>query len=105
MSVMELNLENFDSTIAKGIVLVDFWAPWCGPCRMLGPIIEEIGNNADGFVVGKLNVDDNPDIAEKYDVRSIPTIIIFNKGQIVHTSAGLMTKAALLQKIDIIKQS
>jgi thioredoxin 1 len=105
MSVMELNSENFAKTIAKGIVLVDFWAAWCGPCRMLGPTIEEIGNNADGFVVGKVNVDENPEIAEKYDIRSIPTVIIFKDGKIAESSTGLATKAALMQKIELHKKS
>jgi thioredoxin 1 len=103
MSVMELNMKNFDDTTSKGVVLVDFWAPWCGPCRMLGPTIEEISNNADGFIVGKLNVDENPDIAEKYDIRSIPTILIFKNGQVAETNVGLVTKTALLQKIEKIK--
>jgi thioredoxin 1 len=105
MSVMELNLENFDKIIAKDVVLVDFWAPWCGPCRMLGPTIEDLGNNANGFIVGKLNVDENPEIAEKYDIQSIPTIMIFKNGQIADTSAGVMNKAALLQKIEMVKNN
>jgi thioredoxin 1 len=105
MSVMELNVANFDETTAKGVVLVDFWAPWCGPCRMLGPTIEELSNSADGYVVGKLNVDDNPDIAEKFDIRSIPTIMIFKNGQVAETMVGLASKTVLLQKIELHKNN
>ncbi len=105
MPLLELTTNNFDDTIKKGVVLVDYWAPWCGPCRMLGPTIEDIASTAEGFSVGKLNVDENPEIAEKYDIRSIPTVIIFKDGQVAHMSVGLATKAALLQKIEALKNS
>lgn len=87
---------NFSAEVlsSKEPVLVDFWATWCGPCRMQGPIIEQMA--AEGYNVGKLDVDENPDIARRYNVMSIPTLILFRDGQEVQRFVGLQTKDRLV---------
>jgi thioredoxin 1 len=82
-------------------VLVDFWAEWCGPCRMIGPVVEEIHREYDGrAVVGKLNVDHNPDISAQYGIRGIPTILVFKNGQLVDRIVGAVAKNTLTQKLE-----
>lgn len=86
---------------AKGVAVVDFWAEWCGPCRMITPIIEELAKDFDGkATVGKLNVDSNPQVSMKYGVRSIPTILILKDGEVVDKQVGVTTKQALEAKIN-----
>jgi thioredoxin 1 len=86
---------NFNQETTEGLALVDFWAPWCGPCRMVGPVIEELSKDYEGKIkVGKLNVDDNQETAMKYRVMSIPTVILFKDGQPVETMVGAMPKSA-----------
>ncbi len=94
---------NFSSEVLEKDVLavVDFWAEWCGPCRMITPIIEELANDFDGkALVGKLNVDHNPEVAMKYGVRSIPTILFVKNGEVVDKQVGATSKAALEEKIN-----
>ena len=95
--------QNFDSEILKSDkpVLVDLWAPWCGPCRMQDPIVEEVANELDGKVkVGKLNVDENPSIAQKYMIMSIPTLMIFKSGTVVKQFIGVQSKETLLGELN-----
>ncbi|MEZ4971842.1 MAG: thioredoxin [Cyclobacteriaceae bacterium] len=98
---LELNDSNFEETI-KGDkpVLVDFWAEWCGPCKMIGPVVEELAGDYEGkAVVAKLNVDENPEVAGKYGIRSIPTLLVFKGGQIVDKQIGAVPKSVLAQKL------
>ena len=100
---LELTDSNFASKAlqAQKVAVVDFWAVWCGPCRAIAPIIEEIsGEYGDNVVFGKLDVDNNPEVTTQYNIRIIPTILIFKDGQLVDRQVGLTTKAVLKQKID-----
>ncbi len=100
---LELTDSNFEVEALNSDkpVMVDFWAEWCGPCRMVGPIVEEVANEyADKAVVGKLNVDNNPGVAQKYGIRSIPTILFFKNGEIVDRQVGAVPKAALVKKLE-----
>lgn len=99
MSVTELNNSNFESEVLKADlpVLVDFWAPWCAPCRMLSPVVEEIAaEKAGSLKVCKLNIDDNPELASRYGVMSIPTLIVFKNGEGAATSVGVQPKEKIL---------
>lgn len=99
-SIITLTTENFGSETAKGIVLVDFWATWCMPCKAMAPVIEEIANQTKGKVkVGKLDVDANGPIANQFGIQAIPTILIFKDGQIVETLVGLQSKASVVNAL------
>ena len=102
MKVVELNSENFEELVLKSEtpVLVDFWAPWCGPCRMLAPTLEKLADETESVIVAKLNVDDSKLLAAKYQVRGIPTLILFKDGDVSKKVAGVQTLDNLKQFIN-----
>src|SRR5215217_6713772 len=100
--IAQLTTQNFKSTVngAANPVLVDFWAPWCGPCKAIAPILEELATELDGKLkIAKVNIDENDAVAAEFGVRAIPTMILFKGGQVAETLVGMMPKAALKAKL------
>lgn len=100
---IEITDANFEEVVMKSDkpVLVDFWAEWCGPCRMVGPIVEELATEYEGkAVIGKVNVDNNSEISMKFGIRNIPTLLVFKNGEIVDKQVGVAPKNVLAQKLD-----
>ena len=100
--ITELDSSNFDSTLSSSStpIVVDFWAPWCGPCKAIAPILNELAEELGGAVkICKVNIDNNSEVASKYEIRAIPTILIFKDGQIVDTIVGLIEKEDLKAKL------
>jgi len=100
---IELTADNMKETIKEGVALVDFWAPWCGPCRMIAPVIEELAEDYDGKAkICKVNTDEQPSIAGEYGIRSIPTILFFKDGELVDQMVGASGKAVFAEKLDAL---
>ena len=100
---IELTSENFEATVSDGVALVDFWAPWCGPCRMIAPVIEELADEFDGKAkICKVNTDEEQDIAVKFGIRSIPTLIFIKNGEIVDQIVGAQSKQVLADKLNAL---
>ena len=98
---VELTAANFEATVAEGVTMVDFWAPWCGPCRMIAPVVEELAEAFEGkATIAKVNTDEEQDIAVKYGIRSIPTIMFFKNGEMVDQMVGAASKQAFEDKIN-----
>jgi len=101
MSIIAITKENFESQVlqAKGQVLLDFWAPWCGPCQMIAPAIEEIAQENEQLTVGKINVDEQVELALRYGITSIPTLLVVENGQVTQKAIGYRAKASIEQML------
>jgi len=104
MATTTLTTTNFDATIREGITLVDWWAPWCGPCRSFGPIYEHVSNRHPDVVFGKVNTDAEPSLGQSFTVQAIPTIMAFRDGILVYEKAGMVSGAVLDKIVEKVKE-
>ena len=101
MSVLVVTKENFNEVLnSEKTVLIDFYADWCGPCRMVSPIVDEIANENPQYLVGKINVDNEPELANEFGVMSIPTLVVMKKGKVVNQAAGARPKQSILAMLE-----
>ncbi len=102
MAVMQVSRETFDEQVRNAAkpVLLDFWASWCGPCRMVSPLVDEISEERDDILVGKVNVDEEPELAQMFNIMSIPTLLVFKNGEISASAVGAMPKENILALLD-----
>jgi thioredoxin 1 len=103
MAVLTITKENFVKEVVKSDkpVLLDFWASWCGPCRMVSPIVDEIAEEVTDKKVGKVNVDEQPELASSFNVMSIPTLVVIKDGKVANTAVGVRSKEAILKMLDV----
>ena len=103
MSVIHINKSNFQNEVlnSEKPVLLDFWAPWCGPCRMVSPVVDEIASERGDIKVGKVNVDEQPELASAFKVMSIPTLVVMKDGKVISTTVGAKPKADILKMLEV----
>ena len=101
MSLIHANKDSFEKIINQKIALVDFWAPWCMPCQMLTPQLEELSNELPDLIIAKVNVDDEPELAMKYNINSIPCLMLFENGNLTNKSLGYMEKDSIIAKFNL----
>lgn len=100
MAIVHANEENFDALVGEGVVLVDFWASWCGPCRMMGNVLEELEGELPSVTIVKVNVDENPKLAERFNISAIPDLYFYKDGEVVSHSLGAVPADEIREKLD-----
>ena len=102
MSVLQITKDNYEELVVKNekVVLLDFWAPWCGPCRMVSPLVDQIAEETTAFAVGKINVDDEPELARRFGIMSIPTLVVVKGGQVVRQEVGAKAKPQIVAMVE-----